>query len=245
MSSASKGKPKADCGEKTGPSIPVEETPHELSREERPFRLNRKERLRHLSPIPPSHSRTASGGPSESGKSQEYLPVLEATPNPNIGDKNRSHYPSETFKPADRGMGSVDRASEKAIVDTEYQSVDFPMSTLEEIAEHCRQTPQDSIQGSKRYIQVMGTIGEGVFREKLDKGKGRENEGLHEAGGPEFLAAIQPRQDYDNSGTLEAGDREISRDQLPAFGVPSSQDVAYNYAIHGGTCGAPLIASRI
>ncbi|KAM6497629.1 hypothetical protein JOM56_005577 [Amanita muscaria] len=48
-----------------------------------------------------------------------------------------------------------------------------------------------------------------------------------------------PRQDYDNSGTLEAGDREISRDQLPGFGVPSSKDVAYNHAIHGGTYDIP------
>ncbi|KIL61226.1 hypothetical protein M378DRAFT_167210 [Amanita muscaria Koide BX008] len=81
MSSVSKGKSKADP---TGPCIRVEETPHEISREERPFRLKRKERLQNLSPIPPSHSRPASRGPFERGKSREFLPVLEATANPNI-----------------------------------------------------------------------------------------------------------------------------------------------------------------
>ncbi|KIL61244.1 hypothetical protein M378DRAFT_865010 [Amanita muscaria Koide BX008] len=96
MSSVFKGKSnksKADPGQKSAtapPSITVEETPHELSREERPFRLKRKERLRNLSPIPPSHSRAASRGPSERGKSQEYLPVLGTVANPNVGDKNRS-----------------------------------------------------------------------------------------------------------------------------------------------------------
>ncbi|KIL54905.1 hypothetical protein M378DRAFT_18436 [Amanita muscaria Koide BX008] len=96
MSNVFKGKSKkskADGGQKTGiapPSVTVEEPPHELSREERPFRLKRKETLQNFSPIPPSHSRAASRGPSERGKSQEYLPVLGTVANPNVGDKNRS-----------------------------------------------------------------------------------------------------------------------------------------------------------
>ncbi|KIL61239.1 hypothetical protein M378DRAFT_13665 [Amanita muscaria Koide BX008] len=184
MSSASKGKPKADP---TGPSIRVEETvstsfrsfiqfhgpnlhqPHELSREERPFRLKRKERLQDLSPIQPSLSRAASRGPFESEKSQ---------------------------------------------------------STSEETS---GQAPQDLVQGSKRDVQVMGAIGGGVFRENLDKGKGRDNERFHEAGGLEFLASMpgHPRQDYDNSGSPKADDRERYRDQLAGVGVPSSQEITH------------------
>ncbi|KIL61233.1 hypothetical protein M378DRAFT_13660 [Amanita muscaria Koide BX008] len=190
MSSASKGKSKADP---TGPSIRVEEMPHELSREERPFRLNRKERLQNLSPIPPSHSRTASGGPSESGKriSPGFRPYCKSQHWRSVEIEN---YLGESFKPTDRWMG-FERASEEAIVETEDQSVDFPMSTLEEIAEHCRQTPQDSIQGSKHHVQVMGTIGGGVVEIMKDSMK------------PEDLIRISssdtghPRQDYDNSGT--------------------------------------------
>ncbi|KIL61252.1 hypothetical protein M378DRAFT_167250 [Amanita muscaria Koide BX008] len=71
----------------------------------------------------------------------------------------------------------------------------------------------------------MGMIGKGVFREKLDKGKGRANEGLHEARG--LATPGHPRQDYGNSGTPEADDREISRHQLPGFGVPFSQEITH------------------
>ncbi|KIL60748.1 hypothetical protein M378DRAFT_906174 [Amanita muscaria Koide BX008] len=196
MSSVSKGKSKADP---TGPSIRVEETPHELSREERPFRLKRKERLQNLSPIPPSHSRGASRGPSERGKSQEFLSVLETTANPNIGDNNRSieieNYLGKSFKPADRWM-EFERASEEEIVDIEDQSVDFPMSTSEEIA------PQDSMQGSKRHVQVKRTIGGGVFRK--DKGKGRDNQAKGLGGAGRLAMPGHPRQDYVNFGTPEA-----------------------------------------
>ncbi|KIL55461.1 hypothetical protein M378DRAFT_596472 [Amanita muscaria Koide BX008] len=94
MSSVFKGKSnksKAHTGQKTGiapPSITVEETPPHLPREGS-YRHKAMETLQDLFSIQSSHSRAASRGPSERGKSQEYLPVLGTAANPNVGD-NRS-----------------------------------------------------------------------------------------------------------------------------------------------------------
>ncbi|KIL60741.1 hypothetical protein M378DRAFT_167697 [Amanita muscaria Koide BX008] len=90
MSSVFKGKSKkskAHPGQKSGiepPAIRVEETPPNLPREGS-FRHKAKETLQNLFSIRPSHSRAASRGPSERGKSQEYLPVLDTAANPNVG----------------------------------------------------------------------------------------------------------------------------------------------------------------
>ncbi|KIL55772.1 hypothetical protein M378DRAFT_17632 [Amanita muscaria Koide BX008] len=298
MSNVLKGKSKADPSQKSGiepPAIRVEEPPRppNLPREGS-FRHKAKETLQNLfsvsysldhvkpaiqSPdhplqIRPSRSRAASRSPFERGKSQEYLPGLGTAANPNVGDKNRSveikSDLGESLKPPDRRMGSVDRASEEVVVETEVQSVNLQKSTLDQIAE---QTPQDSTRASKRQVPVERTRGEGLSRK--DKGKGRDNQakGL---GGAGRLAAMpgHPRQDYGNFGTPEVDDHEISRHHLPDIGASyeqgitqvSTQDVtsqfqgAHHVAIggnphfenyrvknehhyHGGTYGASLTAS--
>ncbi|KAM6497627.1 hypothetical protein JOM56_005575 [Amanita muscaria] len=110
MSSVFKGKSKKSKADQKSvielPAIRVEEPPPNLPREGS-FRHKAKETLQnlfsvsysldHVKPAPdsplqirPSHSRAASRGPSERGKSQEYLPVLGVAANSNVGDKNRT-----------------------------------------------------------------------------------------------------------------------------------------------------------
>jgi len=184
MTSVFKGKAKkskVDPGQKTGidpPTIRVEEARPEFP-PEGSFHHKATEKLQNIFTMRSSNTRATSRGPSERGKSREYLPVLDTSANSNMGDQNRSvemkrNDLCESLNTADRGMGSVDKAFEEVIVDVEDQCVKFPMA------------PQDSIQASKQQVRVMRTIGRGPFPErKLDKGKGRDNqaEGLGGAGG--------------------------------------------------------------
>ncbi|KAM6492821.1 hypothetical protein JOM56_010955 [Amanita muscaria] len=81
---------------------------------------------------------------------REHLPVLDATANPNIDDKDRF----VAIK-----MGSVDRASEKARLGMEDTSATDDPVAKDEID---KQVLQDVIQESKRQVEAMRTIGGGV-----------------------------------------------------------------------------------
>ncbi|KIL54179.1 hypothetical protein M378DRAFT_19148 [Amanita muscaria Koide BX008] len=164
MPSFFKDKSKKDTGQNTiePPTIRVEETPPELPREGS-FRHKTKEKLQKLLSIRPSHSRAASRAPSERAKSQEHLPVLDAPANPNIGDKDRFvPIKNECLEPADRQMGSVDRASEEVRLHTEDTSANLPTDDPVAKDEIDKQVLQDVIQESKRQVEDMRTIGGGV-----------------------------------------------------------------------------------
>ncbi|KAM6497759.1 hypothetical protein JOM56_005707 [Amanita muscaria] len=155
-------KPKAKTGQETGielPSIRVEETPPELPLEGS-FRRKAKEKIKNIFSPRPSHSRAPSQAPSERGKGQEYLPVLESTSKPDIEDRDRSvenkNDLDESLKPDDQQMGS--RASEEAKGVTEDTSVNHPTKLISSLFKTPFRHPTANFKLCIRSVETCRTL---------------------------------------------------------------------------------------
>ncbi|KAM6497642.1 hypothetical protein JOM56_005590 [Amanita muscaria] len=141
---------------------------------------------------------------------QEYLPVLDNTANPNIGDRNQSvGIKTDIGKPAD--------PQEEVKVGTEDTSVDLPTDEID------KQDPQAA-------IQALEQIGEGVKFPHLDELKGSDDQG----GAVELLATPgRSRHADDNPGTRDAEYHETSPPDINAHVggtvITNVRDVTYHY----------------